>query len=1322
MEQARPNLQPGQDYTINVSTVVTNGKPSKPISKTFRVGPGLPEFLAALGLKDLHGGKLTLSSALEINSNTISEKPAENLKELPHNFLNGLMLANVNARNIRCVQAQNHDYSFSDDSNESDTINPLDLILALFHCADPFLQQELVSKMSMCQFAVPLLLPNCDTQQSTLMLWAMRDLVKKFRPQSVASDKAFVQGRIVEKAIPMVSFVRLGESSLATSQTLNKLLSNPHQQNYAFVHHDMECGDVPRRISDGLVEVSWYFPCGKGNTDIFTEPVAMANLRGDGMLFKTQISFLCQTSAAVFIFSDDLQGDLSTLTNDRNKAKLFLVSSSQSENFSMETLKETCRKLNIRDKNVIVKKRQNNAEFVKTLRSCVSGVIEKKPAVMKMVDMAEVARQAGIEVDEDCGECVKGRRYAEAISNSIDDIAKFKVQQLPLHGKMWKEISQAEEEMYRMKKTVKGQDVKQCRALLQHKVSDLRKKQHQADISEAMTNFTDGISQSRVVRLYFLKWLKIQLDNLCHQNREQQKTHSHRIPQAKGASASLADQIANCTLGLEHFLRELGQLYECACSLPEDKRAKQQVQHLPSLCAQMLLDGFPVELVDGDAANIPMKWISEVLTRLHQLVDSKSRILVMTVLGVQSTGKSTLLNTMFGVQFAVSSGTSTRGAFMLLIRVSEELRSELKCDFIMIINTEGLKSPELAALDINYEHDNELATLVIGLSDITIINISMENNTEMKDILQIVVHAFFRMKEVPKKPRCVFVHQNMPDMAAYENNQRERTKLMDQLDEMTRIAGKMERKEGNTKFTDVMKHDSDKDNFYIPALWNGSQLMAPVNAGYSEAVYGLKKSLLDSVHVYDDIEMNDATEFNKWTNILWNAVKSEKDVFNFKNSMVADAYNALRAEFEKWVWSFRFSMRNWHCEKEKLISEDGDFSTSKLAEILHEAATTLNKEVAVIDKNLEEYFAKNDSHTLLVQEYKEDFRNSVRRLRRETEISIENSLKRPIKSREGIEIMKKIASDIIQRKIRELQGKCKGTRTVLTDKDLESEFEKLWKVIIYNLSINLIPAQDVCKGVQSVLLSHFKTNTGHAELILQSNLQDCGLEKFTVIKQWLGKNRRNQQQIQDICDAVNTECESFVSGKVQRNACYKDADIGDLLQIIDKRMKDQGLGEEGEIYLKLHVCGHAVREFRKMHSHIGDLNDHAAYLQSLKPNLQALFKRQPTEEAWRMWRGSWFQRVGADTQKALVPKGLKSGAGYGQQVLVGGLEGPQRGVGGQKGGAGGFQWVVVNEGRGSVSMDSCVLWPHSVSLSGSGLTLLRAGCSCSNGLFFMHYT
>nr|XP_046197190.1 up-regulator of cell proliferation-like [Oncorhynchus gorbuscha] len=843
------------------------------------------ELLSKAGLEDHYENKLTLSTVLEINADTTSDEPLTTMQSLPGAFLKKLMMANLNARSVKCLTTD-AEVSFpgtdrfenlKSDSANSDVINPLDLITALFLCSDGFLQQEMVQKMSMCQFAVPLLLPNCDTKQNTLMLWALRDIVKKFSLSTQTSTKAFVEERIVLSDIPMVSFVRLGEIRVSKSQILNKLLSNPQQYHDTFVHHDMECGDIPHRISDGLVEISWYLPCGNRNIDMFTKPVVVANLRGDIRSFETQFSFLCQTSAAVYIFTDDLKAYLNLLKSKNTKAEIFLVVNSQRKSFRVDTLKQMITNCSINDQNVIVKKKKNDAEFVKTLQSSVGDIIENSPYRLTVENMTDIARHSGILVDEDCHDCQSARKMADEITSNIRDTVKFKDKQLPLQGQIWKELSQLEKERCRLRKQG-GQDIEHYRRSLKEKEEELRKKQYTFYMSDGMKSFILGLSGSGAERSYFLKWMRINLDNLSRQNlsalRDQYKDLCQNSPEKKDDIKDLDKQLSDCSLGLEHFLRELGQLYEAASSLPEYSPQREQMENLPGLCAQMLLDGVPIELVDGDASNITLKWISAVLTRLHNLVDSNSKIRVVTVLGDQGTGKSTLLNTMFGVQFAVSSGRCTRGAFMLLIKVNKELKEELKCDFIMVIDTEGLKSPELAELDKHYEHDNELATLVIGLSDVTIINMSMENNTEMKDILQIAVHAFMRMKEVGKKPVCHFVYQNMSDMSAHDNNMRERKKLLEQLNEMTQAAARMEKKENITKFTDVMEYDPDTSSWYIPGLWHGTPPMAPVNAGYSEAVYDLKKSLMpDLIKCQSN---DDMTHFLKWTQSLWESVKLEK--------------------------------------------------------------------------------------------------------------------------------------------------------------------------------------------------------------------------------------------------------------------------------------------------------------------------------------------------------------------------------------------------------------------------------------------------------------
>ncbi|XP_042559922.1 up-regulator of cell proliferation-like [Clupea harengus] len=1188
-------------------------------------GVRLSDVLSTLHLKDNFRQKLTLSSVLEINSNTVADGPAQSLEQLPWTFLRKLFMSNLNARNIKCAQDQPmYGNSFSVSNVDSDAINPLDLITALFHCSDPFLQQEMVSKMSMCQFAVPLLLANCDTQQSTLMLWAMRDLVKKFRPHSLAGDRTFVEGRIVEMDIPMVSFVRLGESSLPKSQTLNKLLSNPHHHNDTFLHRDMKCGDVPRRISDGLVEVSWYLPCGSTNIDMFTQPVAIANLRGDGRLFKTQMSFLCQTSAAVFIFSDDLEGDLSTLINRESRAELFLVTNSQSKTFNMETLRDICMKHKVKENNVIIKKKQNEAEFVKTLRFHVNGVIGNDTIKMKVEAMAAVAQCVGIVVDEDCTECRNARANAEGITGKIQDVVEFKKDQLPLHGEIWKQISQLEKENCRMWNAGKN-----IESSLKTKEETLREEQQQKAVSEAMGKFLVGISESGAQRLYFLKWLKIQLDTFSRHElstlKEQYKDVCRNTPQNKELIGNLDEQISNCSLGPEHFFRELGQLYECACSLPENNPARQQVQHLPALCAQMLLDGFPVELLDGDASNIPMKWIKEVLTQLHQLVDTKSKILVLTVLGVQSTGKSTLLNTMFGVQFAVSSGRCTRGAFMLLIKVSEELRSELKCDFIMVIDTEGLKSPELAALDTSYEHDNELATLVIGLSDITIINIAMENSTEMKDILQIVVHAFLRMKEVGKKPRCLFVHQNMSDMSAHDSNMRDRKKLIEHLDEMTQIAAKMERREANTKFTDVMDYNPDKDSYYIPGLWHGTPPMAPVNAGYSEAVYELKKSLIGSLKTSDNIRNNDATNFLKRTEDLWNAVTFENSIFYIRNSLVADAYTDLGTQYNTWEWSFRSEMNKWLITKETMIS---NFVVSennvqmnllhiKLREWIHEASKKLDEEKQTIVSNLDTYFQQKDGKVSLVERYRHDFRTSGNSLRQQMETSIKHSLEKAVEIREGMEKVNEIKDkqmDIIEKKVLELLKGCKERKADFSTDGLTREFEKMWEGIMSELSAVRLPEINVYQDVHHLLWSNLSSKGGDVSVF---DLKCSGQGTFIVKTDWSSYGKkyfraisylwRNPliDKIQEICDGIIRHCDSLISDHIsamkRNNTDYHETYIRGLLKAVDDQLKDHQISDECEASLKVHVCGRAAMLFQEAHKEFNVHNDPHNRLMESKP-------------------------------------------------------------------------------------------------------------------------
>jgi len=59
----------------------------------------------------------------------------------------------------------------SDEKNKLDAVHLLDVQMAVFHCADSFLKQLMVTKLSQCQYALPLLVPNPFTQQIEFPLW-----------------------------------------------------------------------------------------------------------------------------------------------------------------------------------------------------------------------------------------------------------------------------------------------------------------------------------------------------------------------------------------------------------------------------------------------------------------------------------------------------------------------------------------------------------------------------------------------------------------------------------------------------------------------------------------------------------------------------------------------------------------------------------------------------------------------------------------------------------------------------------------------------------------------------------------------------------------------------------------------------------------------------------------------------------------------------------------------------------------------------------------------------------------------------------------------
>ena len=287
---------------------------------------------------------------------------------------------------------------------------------------------------------------------------------------------------------------------------------------------------------------------------------------------------------------------------------------------------------------------------------------------------------------------------------------------------------------------------------------------------------------------------------------------------------SLSKRLLDVSVGMENIFREIGEIYETAkrndtCLIEELAMC---IRELPELAAALLMKGFSIELLDGDGLSVPTLWLEDFMKALEKCLKNtfclkkSPKIFVLTVLGTQSAGKSTLLNTMFGVQFPVSAGRCTKGAFMQLIPI---FSGNTPCERLLIIDTEGLGAPEYKE---DNTHDNEIATFVLGISDLAIINVRGEVPTNIENFLQVSTCALMRMSMVDFHPSVVFVHQNC-DPTAKEKNLTGRHSFMKVMDEVVSTQAKLIQKQDRFScfqdVVDISLRDEQNDFVYFPQLF-----------------------------------------------------------------------------------------------------------------------------------------------------------------------------------------------------------------------------------------------------------------------------------------------------------------------------------------------------------------------------------------------------------------------------------------------------------------------------------------------------------------------
>ena len=82
----------------------------------------------------------------------------------------------------------------------------------------------------------------------------------------------------------------------------------------------------------------------------------------------------------------------------------------------------------------------------------------------------------------------------------------------------------------------------------------------------------------------------------------------------------LDEQLTHGSLGIEHFFREMAVIYENTAALRERtgyNGLDKILDLLADTMAKVFLQGTAIEIMDGDAVNVPVTWLSAVLNRIE---------------------------------------------------------------------------------------------------------------------------------------------------------------------------------------------------------------------------------------------------------------------------------------------------------------------------------------------------------------------------------------------------------------------------------------------------------------------------------------------------------------------------------------------------------------------------------------------------------------------------------------------------------------------------------------------------------------------------------
>ena len=356
--------------------------------------------------------------------------------------------------------------------------------------------------------------------------------------------------------------------------------------------------------------------------------------------------------------------------------------------------------------------------------------------------------------------------------------------------------------------------------------------------------------------------------------------------------------------------------------------------------------GAPINLICGKTLIYGNTYLSELFSDLKADIEPDEKYFVISVIGAQSSAKSTLLNYLFGCGFQTSDGRCTIGLYCSIIKCKGGLN-------IIVIDTEGL----LSVVARDHLFDNKISVMAFTISHIVIINNKGELTANLKDLIEVTVYALKVMNRKPFKTKLIFAlrDHNSDDKQTQSNMvailRRDIEKIADQL---------------NVNVSENLIFD-ERDIYLFPNAFqydnSDNKSIKKMNDKFAFKILELRRNMFDYLVKSQD-KYNSLESFYSYAQEVWIAIrKSGQNLLNVQSLLEHQIKQKLEELERSIVEKHRdnlmkeyFHLKNQQFGQNKHKINDFEIEMDKICEIIIEKA---EKDFLIATKGNQQYGNKD---------------------------------------------------------------------------------------------------------------------------------------------------------------------------------------------------------------------------------------------------------------------------------------------------------------------------------------------------------------------------